>query len=138
METQRAMRKTALKKAPRISARTQPKVNWSVETFWDALTAQRPITREMMSLSMWKASAMRASEWARKPVTSSSRKKAVSIAIMTLILVLLDQAIFSRIPMAKDDEGAKVGAECTEAIKDGWRRRGWRGIDGFVRGRRRG
>lgn len=56
---------------------------------------------------MWKASAMRASEWARKPVTSSSRKKAVSIAIMTLILVLLDQAIFSRIPMAKDDEGAK-------------------------------
>jgi hypothetical protein len=87
---------------------------------------------------MWKASAMRASEWARKPVTSSSRKKAVSIAIMTLILVLLDQAIFSRIPMAKDDEGAKVGAECTEAIKDGWRRRGWRGIDGFVRGRRRG
>lgn len=81
---------------------------------------------------------MRASEWARKPVTSSSRKKAVSIAIMTLILVLLDQAIFSRIPMAKDDKGAKRGAEGTEAIEDGWRRRGWRGIDGFVRGRRRG
>lgn len=79
---------------------------------------------------------MRASEWARKPVTSSSRKKAVSIAIMTLILVLLDQAIFSRIPMAKD-EGAKQGAECIEAIEDG-QRIGWRGIDGFVRGRRRG
>lgn len=51
---------------------------------------------------MWKASAMRASEWARKPVTSSSKKKAVSRAIITLIRVLLDQASFCRRPMVKE------------------------------------
>ncbi len=42
---------------------------------------------------MWKASAVRAREWARKPTVSSSRKKAVSMAIMTLIRVDLDHAI---------------------------------------------
>lgn len=41
---------------------------------------------------MWKASAVSAKECARKPQMSSSRKKAVSIAIMTLMRVLLDHA----------------------------------------------
>ncbi|KAK1245732.1 hypothetical protein MKX07_004801 [Trichoderma sp. CBMAI-0711] len=41
---------------------------------------------------MWKASAVSARECARKPQISSRRKKAVSIAIMTLMRVLLDHA----------------------------------------------
>lgn len=42
--------------------------------------------------TMWKASAVSASECARKPHISSRRKKAVSMAIMTLMRVLLDHA----------------------------------------------
>lgn len=42
---------------------------------------------------MWKASAVNASEWTRNPLTSSSRKKAVSMMIITFIRVLFDQAI---------------------------------------------
>lgn len=42
--------------------------------------------------TMWKASAVRASECARNPQISSRRKKAVSMAIMTLMRVLLDHA----------------------------------------------
>lgn len=60
------MRKTALKKAPRISARTHyssqlelmaktilltPKVYWSLVAFCAADTAHKPIASEMMSLS---------------------------------------------------------------------------------------
>lgn len=41
---------------------------------------------------MWKASAVRASEWATKPLMSSRRKKAVSMPIMILIRVLLESA----------------------------------------------
>lgn len=59
-------------------------------------------TREQL-LTMWKASAMRASEWARTPVVSSRMKKAVSRAIMTLMRVLLDHAIFWRSPMVRDE-----------------------------------
>lgn len=42
--------------------------------------------------TMWKASAVRASEWATKPLMSSRRKKAVSIPIIILIRVLLESA----------------------------------------------
>jgi len=87
-----------------------PNVYSSVVSFCAATTAQRPMTREMMSLScsgdvssegfrgytrrrtMWKASAVRAREWARKPTMSSRRKKAVSIMSITLMRVLLDHA----------------------------------------------
>ena len=45
--------------------------------------------------TMWNASAVSAKECATKPPTSSSKKKAVSKAIMTLMRVLLDHASLS-------------------------------------------
>lgn len=71
--------------------RLTPKVNSSVVAFCAATTAHRPMTKEIISLSMWKASAVKAREWARKPAMSSSKKKAVSMMIMSLIRVDLDQ-----------------------------------------------
>lgn len=49
---------------------------------------------------MWKASAVSASECARKPHINSSRKKAVSMAIMILMRVLLDHAMLEVLGMA--------------------------------------
>lgn len=49
---------------------------------------------------MWKASAVSANECARKPHISSSKKKAVSMAIMTLMRVLLDHAMLEKLGMA--------------------------------------
>lgn len=49
---------------------------------------------------MWKASAVSASECARKPHISSSRKKAESMAIMILMRVLLDHAMLEVLGMA--------------------------------------
>lgn len=46
-----------------------------------------------MSFNIWKASAMSARECTRNPEVSSSRKKATSIASMTLMRVDLDHAI---------------------------------------------
>jgi hypothetical protein len=54
---------------------------------------------------MWKASAVRASEWARMPATSSRRKKAVSMIIITLMRVLLDHAILEEPAMANASVG---------------------------------
>lgn len=54
----------------------------------------------MAQRTMWKASAVRASECARKPHISSSRKKAVSMAIMILMRVLLDHAMLEVLGMA--------------------------------------
>ncbi len=62
METQRAIRNTALKKAPRISARSHPYEYLSVVAFPAILNAHSPTNSDMMSLSMWKASAVNARE----------------------------------------------------------------------------
>lgn len=62
-----------------------------------ALT-QKCDERQRERRTIWKASAVRASECARKPQTSSSKKKAVSMAIIILMRVLLESAILE--PMA--------------------------------------
>lgn len=119
MDTQSAIKKTALKKAPRISARTQPKVNSSVVAFCDAITAHRPMAREIISFSMWKASAVSANECARKPDISSSRKKAVSMAIMILMRVLLDHAMLEVFGMANRNAAPNWRAwTCEESASD--------------------
>lgn len=60
--------------------------------------------------TMWKASAVRAREWARKPAMSSSRKKAVSMTSMIFMRVLLDHAHFEEPAMAATSgAGAHVG-----------------------------
>ncbi len=94
-----------------------PKVNSSVVSFCAATTAQRPMMREMMSLSMWKASAVKASEWARKPEMSSRKKNDVSMAIIILMRVLLE---------SPDLEGAMTGGSVSveagvEPVAGWWR-----------------
>jgi hypothetical protein len=48
---------------------------------------------------MWKASAVSANECARNPDINSRRKNAVSMAIMTLMRVLLDHAMLEAFGM---------------------------------------
>lgn len=56
---------------------------------------------------MWKASAVKASEWTRKPLINSSKKKAVSMAIMTLIRVLLDHAMVKKLAVGCGGSGKR-------------------------------
>jgi len=110
-----------------------PNVYSSVVSFCAATTAQRPMTREMMSLScsgdvssegfrgytrrrtMWKASAVRAREWARKPTMSSRRKKAVSIMSITLMRVLLDHAHLEEPAMTRAKSARARACVCCSA-----------------------
>lgn len=77
--------------------------------------------------TIWKASAVSASECARNPHISSRRKKAVSMAIMTLMRVLLDHANREDFAIASRNaapELARVVVEKLQETKSDNRRRG--------------
>lgn len=132
IERHNAIKKTALKKAPRISALNHyvmsarpiakaeegeltPKEYLSLLDFCAALTAQRPTAKEIMSFNyapvsirpmrlpnvgtvillytMWKASAINASDPTVTPTPSSRMKKAVSITSMMIMRVDFDNPI---------------------------------------------
>lgn len=58
-----AIKKTALIRAPKISARNQPYVySASAERFLATFTAHNATTKEMISFNIWKESAIRANE----------------------------------------------------------------------------
>ena len=57
---------------------------------------------------MWKASAVRAREWARKPLMSSRRKNVVSMTIIILMRRLFDQLTRRKLAMAKEVGGRRL------------------------------
>lgn len=67
----------------------------SVVAFRATLTAHNPTSNDIISFSIWKASAMSANDWTRNPVVSSRRKKAMSMPSIMLMRVVLDHAILS-------------------------------------------
>lgn len=70
---------------------------------------------------MWKASAVRASEWARKPEIISTKKNTVSMAIMILMRVLLESAILEA--MVMDRRGSPRSGVSRECERDSSLRR---------------
>lgn len=82
----------------------------------------------MAHRTMWKASAVSARECARKPQISSSRKKAVSIAIMTLMRVLLDHTSREEeFAIATRVEAPKLARRVRKLQKETALDLGWRG-----------
>ena len=73
------------------------------------LTAHRPTNSESTSLSIWKESATRASEWTADPITSSSKKKMVLIPKRSQILVDLERAILT-LANGQAEEESVLGA----------------------------